>query len=69
MTSLLGGGVVGLLSKPKVTTSTVGHFFGQKVTKSDGGREGLAYLVNLLIKTVTCQTIVPPPITFGHFLA
>ena len=37
-----GGSVVGLFSKPRVPSFTVGHFWGagrlsQKVTKSDGG--------------------------------
>ena len=62
MTSLLGGrvgvshkvtnrdggrGGFGLFSKPKVTTSTAGHFWGggggvsPKVTNSDGGEGGV----------------------------
>ena len=48
----MGGGGLGLFSKPKVTSSTDGHFLGgrlglsHKVTKSDGGEGGLAYLVS-----------------------
>ena len=41
-----GRGGFGLFSKPKVTTSTAGHFWGgggvsPKVTNSDGGEGGV----------------------------
>ena len=47
----MGGGGFGLFSKPKVTSLTVGHFFGGVKPKSDqklmeGVGGGSAYIVN-----------------------